>query len=93
MDWREGSYDGVTLRTGTAALDELVEERYPDADCRTANEGTEYTNFPLCEVRACEGRLLAFGGDPIESVWLVAETAAGWRSCRDPTRADPPETR
>jgi hypothetical protein len=30
----------------------------------------------------CKGRLLGFGGDPIKSLWLAAETRAGLESCR-----------
>jgi len=76
---------------------DLVSKRYPEADCHTANEGSEYVTFPLCEVRACSGRLLAFGGDPIKSVWLVAESRRGWGRCLKPTpttpRQDSPEHR
>ena len=65
---------------------ELVKQRYPAADCRTGNEGTEYATFPLCEIRVCSGRLLVFGGDPIKSVWLAAETKKGWGRCLEPTQ-------
>ena len=78
---------------GVGDSNELVEERYPAAECRTANEGSEYPDFPVCEVRVCKGRLLAFGGDPIKSVWLVAESAAGWGRCMNPVRAERPESR
>lgn len=72
---------------GVGDSNEIVEKRYPDAECRTANAGTEYSTFPLCEVRVCKGRRLAFGGDPIKSVWLVAESAEGWGRCMNPTAA------
>jgi hypothetical protein len=68
---------------------DLVSKRYPQADCLTANEGSEYVTFPLCEVRACSGRLLAFGGDPIKSVWLVAQSIRGWGRCLKPTPTTP----
>ena len=68
---------------------DLVTKRYPAADCGTANEGTEYVTFPLCEVRVCSGRLLAFGGDPIKSVWLVAESQRALERCRRPTATTP----
>ena len=61
---------------------ELVERHYPDARCFTQNEGTEYVNYPLCRVRVCAGRLLAFGGEPIKSIWLAAETKTGLQHCR-----------
>jgi hypothetical protein len=38
------------------------------------NEDTEYLPYPVCEVRVCDGLLLAFGGEPIKSIWLAAET-------------------
>lgn len=61
--------------------------RYPAADRRTANEGSEYVTFPLCEIRLCTGRLLAFGGDPIKSVWLVAQSQRALTTL-PPTRPD-----
>ena len=67
---------------GVGDARQLVKRRFPGALCFTANQGTEYATFPLCEVRVCDGRLLAFGGDPIKSVWLVADSERGWRSCR-----------
>jgi hypothetical protein len=68
---------------------ELIKQRYPQANCYTANEGSEYVTFPLCEIRAvCRGRLLAFGGDPIKSIWLIAETTTGWGRCRRPTQTN-----
>lgn len=70
---------------------DLVTKRYPEADCRTANEGSEYVTFPLCEVRVCTGRLLAFGGDPIKSVWLVAQSQRALERCRRPTPTTPPQ--
>lgn len=66
---------------------DLVKQRYPQAACRTGYEGTEYATFPVCEVRVCSGRLLAFGGDPLKSIWLAAETDEGWRSCLRPTES------
>jgi len=59
----------------------LVPKRFPDADCFVQNEGTEYATYPLCRVRVCAGRLLGFGGDPIKSLWLAAETRTGLRRC------------
>jgi hypothetical protein len=63
---------------------EVVERRYAGADCFTQNEGTEYVKYPFCKVRVCAGRLLGFGGDPIKSLWLAAETRTGLRRCRPP---------
>jgi hypothetical protein len=57
---------------------------YAGADCFTQNEGTEYVKYPFCKVRVCAGRLLGFGGDPIKSLWLAAETRTGLRRCRPP---------
>jgi hypothetical protein len=50
----------------------LVRERYPGARCEVANEGTEWSTFPLCTVVLAPGKRLYFGGDPIRSVWLIA---------------------
>jgi hypothetical protein len=63
---------------------DLVGRRYASADCFTQNEGSEYPEYPICRVRVCAGRLLGFGGDPIKSLWLAAETRAGMKSCRPP---------
>jgi hypothetical protein len=67
---------------GVGDSQELVEQRYPSARCFVQNEGTEYTTYPFCKARVCKGRLLGFGGDPIRSLWLAAETRAGLGSCR-----------
>lgn len=61
---------------------DLVKRRYPRARCFIQNEGTEYTTYPICKTRVCKGRLLGFGGDPIRSLWLAAETRAGLEACR-----------
>ena len=62
----------------------LVERRYPGARCFVQNEGTEYATYPLCKVRVCPGRLLGFGGEPIKSIWLAAETRRALTRCRVP---------
>ena len=64
---------------------QIVEERYPKADCYIENEGSEYPTYPFCLVRVCRGRLLGFGGEPIKSVWLAAETKEAVERCVDPT--------
>jgi hypothetical protein len=69
---------------GVGDTRQRVEQRYPRADCYTANEGTDYPTFPLCEVRVCEKRTLYFGADPIRSIWLVAENRGGLTTCADP---------
>jgi hypothetical protein len=61
---------------------ELVERRYTNANCFIQNEGTEYVTYPVCRVRVCKGRQLGFGGEPIRSIWLVAETKTGLKTCR-----------
>ena len=60
----------------------LVERRFRHASCATQNAGTEYATYPLCRVRVCAGRLLGFGGDPIRSIWLAAETRRALGRCR-----------
>lgn len=86
-DTRAQTPEGV----GIGDSRDLVTKRYPAADCRTANEGSEYVTFPLCEIRVCTGRLLAFGGDPIKSVWLVAQSQRALERCRRPTPTTPPQ--
>jgi hypothetical protein len=60
----------------------FVERRYPQADCYIANEGTEYATFPLCVVQVCKGRALYFGGEPIKSIWFIAQKLEGLGPCR-----------
>jgi hypothetical protein len=62
---------------------ELVERSYGGADCFIQKEGTEYATYPIRKVRVCKGRLLGFGGEPIGSLWLVAETQTGLKTCRN----------
>ena len=69
---------GVTI--GDAA--DQVTDRYAGARCRTANEGTEYATFPLCEALVRPGVRLYFGGDPIKSIWLVVTGDAAMRELR-----------
>jgi len=57
----------------------LVSQRYPDARCEVANEGTEYTTFPLCTIVVEPGKRLYFGGDPIKSVWLIVSSRRALR--------------
>jgi hypothetical protein len=78
-DKRAQTPEGV----GVGDSRELVERRYPDADCFIQNKGTEYVPYPICKVRVCKGRLLGFGGEPIRSLWLVAETNTGLKTCRN----------
>jgi hypothetical protein len=47
-----------------------VRAAYPDADCATANEGTEYTQFEYCTLRLAPERYLWFGYDPVRSVTI-----------------------
>jgi len=41
---------------------------YPDAECATENEGTEYTQFEFCTTRVAPDRYLYFAYDPVRSV-------------------------
>ena len=63
---------------------ELIMRRYPRADCFIQNEGTEYVTYPICRIRVCKGRLLGFGGSPVKSIWLAAETKGALKGCRRP---------
>ncbi|HEX5620343.1 MAG TPA: hypothetical protein VFX51_18120 [Solirubrobacteraceae bacterium] len=55
-----------------SSLDD-VREAYPDADCATANEGTEYTQFDYCTLRVAPRRYLWFGSDPVRSLTMSRE--------------------
>ena len=79
-DPRAATPEGV----GVGDAQALVERRYPDARCFVQNEGSEYATYPLCKVRVCAGRWLGFGGDPIRSLWLAAETKRALIHCRAP---------
>jgi hypothetical protein len=63
---------------------DLVKRRYPKADCFIQNEDSEYAEYPICRIRVCKGRTMSFGGDPIKSIYLAAESKAGLASCRRP---------
>jgi hypothetical protein len=72
---------GARTRAGVRIGDpsERVADRYPGARCETANEGTEYATFPLCEAQPRPGVQLYFGGDPIKSIWLIVTGDAAYR--------------
>ena len=53
-----------------------VRDRYPGLDCGTANEGSEYPQFPYCAGRL--GRLyVSFGEDPVRSVTVSSTPLQG----------------
>lgn len=64
---------------------DVVKRRYPKADCFIQNDDSEYAEYPICRIRVCMGRTLSFGGDPIKSIYLAAESKAGLAACRQPT--------
>ena len=66
--------DAVT-RAGVGVGDDLDDVRaaYPAAECDTANEGGEYTQFDYCTLRVAPGRYLWFGYDPVRSVTMSSE--------------------
>ena len=57
---------GVGVGSGLAD----VRAAYPDAECDTVNEGTEYTQFEFCTLRVARERHLWFGYDPVRSVTM-----------------------
>ena len=50
-----------------------VREAYADAECGTANEGTEYVQFPYCALKVTADRYLWFAYDPVRSLTLSRE--------------------
>jgi hypothetical protein len=72
---------GARTRAGVAIGDpsKRVTERYEHATCETANEGTEYVTFPLCEVLLRPGVRLYFGGEPVKSIWFVVSADRAYR--------------
>ena len=80
---------GAHTRGGVTIGDaqDVVRERYPDADCFVANEGTEYVTFPLCKVVVRKGLHLWFGADPVQSIWLAAEGSRAYVALRRMRRA------
>lgn len=50
-----------------------VRAAYPGAECDTANEGTEYTQFEYCTLRVAPERYLWFAYDPVRSVTMSRE--------------------
>lgn len=63
-----------------------VRERFGDAECLEANEGSEYVTFPLCEVVLRPGVRLYFGGRPVKSLWLIV---SGDRAFKDLLKRQP----
>ena len=66
--------DAVTGK-GVGVGSELDDVRtaYPDAECDTANQGTEYTQFEYCTQRVAPERYLWFAYDPVRSVTMSRE--------------------
>ena len=74
--WRGDVYEvfvtaeGAQTREGVQIGDDLdaAESAYPQLECGTANEGTEYVQYPYCTGRVARGRHVWFGEDPIRSI-------------------------
>ncbi len=67
--------DDAITGEGVGVGSELDDVRaaYPDAECDTANEGTEYTQFEYCTLRVASERYLWFAYDPVRSVTVSRE--------------------
>jgi len=50
---------------------ELAAHRYRTVRCGTANEDSEYVEFPFCSGRLAKRRYIWFGADPIRSVTVT----------------------
>jgi hypothetical protein len=62
--------EGAATARGVGIGSELaqVKRTYEGLDCGTANEGTEYVQFPYCTGRVAEDRYIWFGEDPVKSI-------------------------
>jgi hypothetical protein len=54
----------TTKGVGVGSTLEDIKTAYPGAECATANEGTEYTQFEYCTTEAATERFLYFAYDP-----------------------------
>ena len=65
--------EGAQTRRGVGIGDDLhlASRRYRTVRCGTANEGSEYPNFPFCSGRVARRRYIWFGQDPIRSITLT----------------------
>jgi hypothetical protein len=67
--------DGAATNRRVAVGDPLreAEDAYPDIECGTANEGTEYATFPYCAGRLRPSKYIWFGGNPINTIQMNNE--------------------
>ena len=62
--------EGARTREGVRIGDDLdeAESAYPQLDCDTAYENSEYPEYPYCTGRVARARYVWFGEDPIRSI-------------------------
>ncbi len=63
--------DAVTSEgVGVGSKLDDVRAAYPDAECGTENDGTEYTQFAYCTLRVAPERYPWFGSGQVRSVTI-----------------------
>jgi hypothetical protein len=70
-----GTVTARGVRIGDAL--ETAGEAYPELECGTVNENTEYVKYPACEGKLGLSRFIWFGGDPIKSITVSTHSFGG----------------
>jgi len=72
----EATGSGAVTAEGVRIGDSLDDVRtvYPDMECFTQNEDTEYREYPACLGHAGSRYNVWFGGDPIRNITLATAT-------------------
>ena len=70
---------GAVTARGIEIGDELeaAGAAYPELECGTVNEDTEYEPYPACSGKLAPARYVWFGGDPIKSVAISTHELGG----------------
>ena len=92
------AYGFITLELGARSArgvrvgdpQRRVRERYREARCHIANEGTEWPEYPLCEIVVRPGVRLWFGNDPIRSITYVVSADRAYAALTRRPRARRP---
>ena len=65
---------GARTLHGIEVGDDLDEAReaYPGLECGTANENSDYVEYPYCTGQIAPERFVWFGGDPVDTITVAA---------------------